>query len=98
MIETLILWQLTRVRDDIDNNPDGQNDLIVWMLVLGSALWPVGVFLVARHHVKLNIFRSLLAAAALASVTLFINPLIYVVIAIIFFVGAICYFDREVVE
>lgn len=98
MIETLILWQLTRVRDDIDNDPYGEQDWIVWMLVLGSALWPVGVFLVARHHTGLNIFRSLLAAAALTSVTLFINPLIYVVVAIVFFVGAICYFDREVVE
>jgi hypothetical protein len=98
MIETLILWQATRIRDDLDNDPYGDQDVIVWMLVLGSALWPVGVFLVARHHTGLNIFRSLLAAAALTSVTLFINPLIYVVVAIIFFVGAVCYFDREDIQ
>jgi hypothetical protein len=97
MIETLILWQVTRVRDDLDGENSGQ-DWIMWMLVIGSMLWPVGVFLAARRYAGLNVIRSLIAAGSLASLSLFITPIVYVVIGIILFIVGVCYFGREDIQ
>jgi hypothetical protein len=97
MIETLILWQATRIRDDLDGESSGQ-DWIIPMLVIGSLLWPVGVFLAARRYAGLNVVRSLIAAGSVASLSLFIQPLIYVVVAIVFFIAGVCFFDREDIQ
>jgi hypothetical protein len=95
MIETLILWNLVRTRDELRGEDDSSGWFIIPMFVISALLWPIGLLMTARHYLHLSWIRSILSTVVISVLVLRWVPEIYLGIAAIVFVVAVWYFGNE---
>jgi uncharacterized membrane protein len=92
MIETLILWKLWNIEDKIEGEPSGE-DGYLWMVMLGSLLWPVGIYFVVREYFGRSKWLALFAAAGIGLLTILVLP-VYLLISLILVIYGFSFLDK----
>lgn len=91
MIETLILWKLWNIEDRTRGEPSGEGGYL-WMVMIGSLLWPVGIYFVVREYFGRSIWFSVLVAAGIGLLTIFVLP-VYLVVSLILTIYGFSFLD-----
>jgi len=96
MLEALILWNLVRVRDDLNYDGEDSHDwLIIPLFIVSSLLWPIGLSITARKYFELSWRRSIVSTAVITGLVLLLVPMAYFVISLVMFVVGVWYFGNE---
>ncbi len=90
MLEALILWKLYADADTRDTEEPSGEGFILLTFFVTALLWPGGIYFVLRRLGRGRVL-SVLAASAIAAITMFVIP-IYVFIVAGIFIYAVAYF------
>jgi hypothetical protein len=95
MIETLILWNLLGVRDDIREEEDPNQWILLIILATAALLWPIGLLLTARRYYKLSWGRSFISTAVITVWILWLIPVFYFVVSAAVIFAGLRYLTKE---
>lgn len=92
MIETLILWKLWNIEDKLEGEPSGDEGYL-WMVMIGSLLWPIGIYFVVREYFGRSKWFAVLMAAGIGLLTILVLP-VYLLVSLILVVYGFSFLDK----